>query len=127
MHGIDFSYQGVLGIWEGLEPSSSQDVESLVESLDLAGPSESSSVTTVEGPSPSLDVTASLLPRLSGRGHSHADAFHGNYTAALNALNSRIEPDRSLWKSSVHTSRAAQRKLAMALCDWKAGEEEFAR
>ncbi|THH10667.1 hypothetical protein EW145_g1164 [Phellinidium pouzarii] len=127
IHGIDFSYQGILGIWEGLEASSSQEVVSLLDSLDLAAPSEASSMTLSDS-SPSVDVNASLRPRLSSnKSHRLGDGFHGNYTAALNTLNSRSNSDKSAWKSTVHTEKSQQRRLALALCDWKVGEEEFSR
>ncbi|KAI5123084.1 hypothetical protein M0805_000518 [Coniferiporia weirii] len=127
IHGIDFSYQGILGIWEGLEASSSQEVVSLLDSLDLAAPSEASS-NTLNDSSPSVDVNASLRPRLqSNKSHRMGDGFHGNYTAALNTLNSRSNLDKSVWKSTVHTDKNQQRRLALALCDWRVGEEEFTR
>ncbi|KAH8119136.1 WD40 repeat-like protein [Phellopilus nigrolimitatus] len=127
IHGIDFSYQGILGIWEGLEASASQEVVSLLDSLDLAAPSETSSI-TLNDSGPSVDVNASLRPHLtSSKNHRPDDGFHGNYTAALNTLNSRSNADKSMWRPTVHTDKNPQRRLALALCNWRVGEEEFLR
>lgn len=105
----------------------SQDFVSLLDGLDLASPSEASSV-TLNAFGPSVDVNASMRPRLSSKHNSRmGDGFHGNYTAALNTLNSRSNLDKSMWKPTVHTDKSQQRRLALALCDWKVGEEEFAR
>ena len=126
VHGIDFSFQGILGIWEGLEPSTSREMNSLLDSLDLAAPPEAS--TLQSDTSLTIDVDASLRPRLtSHRSHTREDGFHGNYTAALTTLTARSDLDKSAWKSTVHTGRGPHRRLALALCNWKAGEEEITR
>ena len=130
VHGIDFSFQGILGIWEGLEASPSQDMISLLDGLDLASPSELPTNAPVESPHLGVDVNASLRPRLSAsKSQRMVDGFHGNYTAALNTLNSRsnLNSDKFTFKSSVHPDKIQRRKLALALCNWKAGDEEIAR
>ena len=127
IHGFDFSYQGVLGIWNGLEVTSSQEVVSLLEGLDLASPSESSSSTLV-GVEPILDAGPSIRSHFASRRNRKAgDGFHGNYSAALNMLNSRSYLDKSTWKPTIHTDKTQQRRLALALCNWKVGEDELLR
>ena len=127
VHGIDFSYQGILGIWEGLEASTPHEMASLLDSLDLASPSESSQNISKEL-GPTVDVNASLRPRPSAK-HSQrlGDGFHGNYSAALNTLNSRTNSDKTSWKPTVHTEKPQQRKLALALCDWRVDADEISR
>lgn len=130
MHGIDFSFQGILGIWEGLQASQSQDMISLLDGLDLAAPSELTTNVAVDSPHLGVDVNASLRPRLNtNKSQRIVDGFHGNYNAALNTLNSRsnLNSDKFAFKSSVHTDKIQRRKLALALCNWKAGDEEIAR
>ncbi|KAL5528601.1 hypothetical protein ACEPAF_7737 [Sanghuangporus sanghuang] len=127
IHGFDFSYQGILGIWNGLEVTASQEVVSILEGLDLASPSESSSSTLV-GMGPISDAGPSLRSHFSSRRNRKAgDGFHGNYSAALNMLNSRSHLDKSMWKPTIHTDKTQQRRLALALCDWKIGEDEILR
>lgn len=127
IHGIDFSYQGILGIWEGLKPTSSQEVVSILDGLDLASPSEASSITLGEM-GPSVDVTASLRPRPSYKQSQRlGDGFHGNYMAALNILNSRGNLEKSQWKPTIHTDKSQQRRLALELVDWKVSDEDFLR
>ena len=126
VHGIDFSYQGILGIWEGLEASTPYEMASLLESLDLASPPEATQSSKELGPS--VDVNASLRPRPSARQTQRiADGFHGNYSAALNTLNSRSNLEKTSWKPTVHTEKAQQRKLALALCDWRVDQDEITR
>ena len=127
LHGIDFSYQGILGIWEGLEPSAPQEFVSLLDGLDLASPSEASSVTLGEV-GPSVDVAASLRPRLSYKQSQRmGDGFHGAYAAALNVLNTRGNSEKSVWKLTVSTHKAHQRRLALDMCNWRVGEEDYLR
>lgn len=126
VHGIDFSYQGILGIWEGLEASTPYEMASLLDSLDLASPPEASQAS--KELSLSIDVTASLRPRPSARQTQRmGDGFHGNYSAALNTLNSRSNGEKTSWKPTVHSEKTQQRKLALALCDWKVDQDEIAR
>lgn len=129
VHGIDFSFQGIMGIWEGLEASPSQDMMSILDGLDLASPSESPAARG-ESPHRSVDVNASLHPRLNTfKSQKLVDGFHGNYTAALNTLNSRTDlvNEKLAFKSPLHSDKVQRRRLALALCNWKAGDEQIAR
>lgn len=126
MHGIDFSFQGILGIWEGLEPATSREMNSLLDSLDLAAPPEAAVLSSDS--TSTVDMNASLRPRLSNhRSRMREDDFHGNYTAALNTLTTRGDLDKSVWKPTVNTGKGPHRRLALALCNWKAGDEEIIR
>lgn len=101
-------------------------MNSLLDSLDLAAPSEAAVLSS--NSVPSVDVNPSLRPRLSShRSHAHEDGFHGNYTAALNTLTTRGDLDKSTWKPTTNTEKGAHRRLALALCNWKAGEEEISK
>lgn len=101
VHGFDFTYQGVLGIWEGLQPIPLPP-SALPSSVDISGPTAS-----LEMPS--------------------KNAQNGNFQMAINALNSSRGLDKASWKPAVHTSRAAQRRLAHALCGWNVGDDELQR
>ncbi|EJD02917.1 WD40 repeat-like protein [Fomitiporia mediterranea MF3/22] len=126
IHGIDFSFQGILGIWEGLEASASPDVVSILDGLDLAGPSEVPSPNLLSM-NPLVEANIPLRSRISRHSQRMGDGFHGSYSAALSKLNSRSNLDRTMWKPTVHTDKSQQRRLSLALCDWKVGEEEFSR
>ena len=109
--------------------SSSQEFINTLEGLDLAGAASDPTNLPRSDTMPSIDIISSLQsPLASHRSHSSADAFHGNYISALNALNSRREQDRLMWKPAVHhTQKSPHRRLALALCNWRVGDEEFVR
>jgi len=127
VHGIDFAYQGVLGIWEGLATTVPELTGQLV-SLDLAGISGSPPMGQSEL-SPGLDLSSTAAsPFFSNRSNS-ADAPHGNYITALNALNTQREAltEKGMWKPAVHSVKSPHRKLALALVNFKIGDEDIAR
>lgn len=127
MHGFDFAYQGLLGIWEGLDAAPQQDNSSSADGKDQLGASDATSLVSVDLALNPDGAPSTRTKHNSRRSHSPADMFHGNYHAALNSLNSRRDLDRSVWKPTVSTTKLAHRRLALALCDWKVGEEEFKR
>ena len=109
--------------------SSSQEFMNTLEGLDLAGASGDLTVFPHSETLASIDIISSLQPPLvSHRIHPSADGFHGNYISALNALNSRKEQDRAMWKPAVHhIAKSPHRRLALALCNWRVGDEEIAK
>lgn len=125
LHGFDFAYQGVEGLWGGLEPFSSRDLDSQLEGLDLAGTLSGSPL--VQGElSPGLDISSSIAsPFFSSRG-SPSD-FQGNYAAALNILIANADADKNIWKPTVHSVRMPHRRLALALINFRIDEEELAK
>ncbi|TDL25945.1 WD40 repeat-like protein [Rickenella mellea] len=121
IHGFDFSYQGLLGIWEGLQVASPND-----SGVNFEGPEIP--VASEFPPSPldaNLDIPSPPRLRHARRSHSPTDSYHGDYITALNTLNSRRDVDKSTTKVTVTTSKLAHRRLALALCNWKIGEEVF--
>jgi len=131
IHGFDFANQGVLGIWEGLQPTPR------TPSLERDP--------TIEQPQ-SHDVEFSLLSlphddtdgyrtpgrqrrrRSLRRSHSPADQLHGDFAAAVHTLNIRRGYDRaSVAKISAPTSKLAQRRLCLTLCGWNQGDDELLR
>lgn len=123
---FDFAYQGILSIWEGHEPSASRNIVSSIDGLDLAGSSEKSPI-DFGAESPSVDVNASLPPRLpSHKSVDSRDSLFGSYTTDSSTMNSRDESDTSAANSPT-TSKSRQRQLSLAICDWKVGDDEFGR
>lgn len=111
LNGYDFSYEGLLGIWEGLQPMPN--------------------ASTLETPVPRdlLNLPDILPPHherhSNRRSHSPADDFHGNYHAALSSLSLRRGVDRSSYKPDVSTTRHLQRQVALQLCGWGFKDDEL--
>ncbi|KAG6902515.1 hypothetical protein C0995_015708 [Termitomyces sp. Mi166 len=100
LHGFNFSYQGLLGIWEGFKP-----------------------LPVTQGPN--LVATNNYFD-LSEQWESHPsiDELYGNFSAALGALVARR--DRP-WKPPVATSKALHRQVALQLIGWSFREDDFAK
>ncbi|KAF8167441.1 hypothetical protein B0H34DRAFT_645099 [Crassisporium funariophilum] len=130
LHGYDFSYQGLLGIWEGFKPMDihSQHIvddtpiavqRSLLLDLPVAGPQVHHSHSSSTG-------SSGYERHTSRRSHSPADDLHGSWPAALTSLAARRGADRSTWKPTVPTNKLAQRQIALQVCGWSLREEELA-
>jgi WD repeat-containing protein mio len=99
LYGYDFSYQGLLGIWEGFNPSSvPTPMQHFSESTPIPG-------------------QRSLLLDLP-------DDLFGSWSAALHLLAARRK-DHSSWKPTVPTDKLVQRQIALQVCGWSVREEEL--
>ncbi|KAF9462363.1 hypothetical protein BDZ94DRAFT_738933 [Collybia nuda] len=108
LHGYDFAYQGLQGIWEGLQPLPNPNLQ------PESGP-----------PNPYLDPPAYYHERRSSRhNNTSTDDAYGNFQAALSTLAARRPGDRS-WKPSVSTTKVIQRQIALQLCGWSLRDEEL--
>ena len=105
LYGYDFSYQGLLGIWEGFNPSTATtSMQHFGESTPIPG-------------------QRSLLLDLPHRSHS-PDDFFGSWSAALHSLAARRK-DHSSWKPTLSTDKLVQRQIALQVCGWSVREEEI--
>lgn len=104
LHGYDFSYQGLLGIWEGFQPLISQKPDT---------------APTFELPS------YHHHDRRTSRHNASTDEGNGSFQAALAELANRRIADRP-WKPMVPTMRALQRQIALHLCGWSLRDDELA-
>ncbi|KAG9038629.1 hypothetical protein FRB95_000218 [Tulasnella sp. JGI-2019a] len=151
--GFDFSYQGLLGIWEGIRPISADEVATTHPSTPNAtrpvSPTTSSlHINTDVHPSPTLPPLIvsghriSLhtrdgsgkeggLPALTSR---RTSVQHLNFDAAIDSLNDMrskigtvdtLPVGMSYLALDVRTARSGRRKLALALCDWDLTKEDF--
>ena len=121
LHGYDVSYQGLLGIWEGISPSASPSASQLAD--DTPMPIHRSLLLDLPPHGSQHHVHASTSQR---RTHSPADDLHGNWPAALATLAARRGADRSSWKPTVPTSKLLQRQVALQLCGWSLRDDELA-
>jgi WD repeat-containing protein mio len=108
VHGYDFGYQGLLGVWEGSIPNLPMSHQSLSD--------------------PSPNTTNS--PYHDRRSSRHADDHSGgsgNFHAALSALLARRvgTGDMRSWKPGVATVKGVQRQVALLMCGWCLREEEM--
>ena len=127
LHGYDFSYQGLLGIWEGFNPSS---VPTQHFSEDTPAPGQHSLLLDVPVPQvyhshTSSTGSAGQERRTSHRSRSPADDLFGSWSAALHSLAARRGTDRSSWKPTVSTNKLVQRQIALQVCGWSLREEEL--
>ncbi|KAF8063440.1 hypothetical protein FPV67DRAFT_243862 [Lyophyllum atratum] len=104
LHGYDFAYQGLIGIWEGFPP------------LPISGNMDLPSVDGYFDTSPYNDRR---------RAYGPVDELHGNFQAALGALAMRRAGDRP-WKPTVVTTKGLQRQIALQLVGWSLREDELA-
>ena len=128
LYGYDFSYQGLLGIWEGFNPSSAP-VHMQQVSEDTPIPSQRSllldlPVGQVHHALAGGTGSGSHENHSSHRSHSPADDFFGSWSAALHSLSARRR-DHSSWKPTVPTDKLIQRQIALQVCGWSVREEEL--
>ncbi|KAH7928941.1 hypothetical protein BV22DRAFT_1030156 [Leucogyrophana mollusca] len=120
LHGYDFSNQGLIGIWESFPP-----ISQLPEtgSHTLSGAVSPSSQALSFDSSQSISSLSMLNNSIPNR--SVEDPSHGDFRAAVLAINSRHETERSPWKPSIYTNRLEQRQLALQLCGWSLKEDDL--
>ncbi|KAF7424357.1 hypothetical protein PC9H_009664 [Pleurotus ostreatus] len=100
----DFTYEGLLGIWEGFRPMSNQPTEPSTAE-DLLG-------------APGSRSRRSRSP--NGRTLS---AFH----TALTELAARRNVHHSDWKPTISTSKLLQRQIALDLCGWSLKQDDLSK
>ncbi len=139
LHGYDFSYQGLLGIWEGFAPvpiSHQPQVfveETMQRSLLLEIGTQPSHIHTHSHSASTGSTSSTITTASSGissligrRSHSPVDELQGNWSAALTVLTARRGTDRTTWKPTVPTSKLLQRRIALQLVGWCLREDELA-
>lgn len=116
LHGYDFSYQGLIGIWEGFQPSSQE--------LSTPAPTPRSGLSELP-PSTPGSIAAALGGYSKRRALSPSDEIHGDYHAAILVLCSRKGIERPAWKPLVSTQKTEQRQFALHLCGWSLKDEDL--
>lgn len=128
LHGYDFSYQGLLGIWEGFNPSSAP-VQQFSEDTPVLGQRSlllDLPISQVHHARAGSAGSGGNERQLSQRSHSPpADDLLGSWSAALHTLATRCGADRSNWKPTVPTNKLVQRQVALQVCGWSMKEEEL--
>ncbi|KAF7980728.1 hypothetical protein HWV62_36737 [Athelia sp. TMB] len=116
LYGYDFSYQGLLGIWEGFQSQPHEPAGSAPTPrnglLDLPP-------TTPGG----IGAAAGGLSRRHAL--SPSDEIHGDFHAAIVALSSRKGTERLAWKPPVSSQKVEQRLFALQLCGWSLKDEDL--
>jgi hypothetical protein len=103
LYGFDFSYQGLLGIWEGFNPSSApMYVQQFSEETPLPGQRSlllDLPVGRVHSRAGSAGSSGGYENRSTNRSHSPADDLFGSWSAALLSLAARRGRDQSrVWR-----------------------------
>ncbi|KAL0954758.1 hypothetical protein HGRIS_003708 [Hohenbuehelia grisea] len=107
LQGYDFSYEGLLGIWEGLRP--------------LPVPPNA---TPANADQYNLD-SSDTIPSSEKPVRSKSDDARRKFNAALKELAARRGVNKSQWKPTITTGKQLQRQLALELCGWSWKEEDF--
>jgi hypothetical protein len=119
LHGYDFSYQGLLGIWHGFQPSPRpQSAHASTPQIALLELPPS----TPRGRSAELKGYSSHPKR---RVLSPSDDIHGDFHAAIVSLRSRQGGDPPSWRPTVSTHKLEQRQFALQLCGWSLKDEDL--
>ena len=129
LYGYDFSYQGLLGIWEGFNPSSvPMPIQHFGENTPIPG--QRSLLLDIPVGQVHHSHTGSSTgsggheSHSARRSHSPADDLFGSWSAALHSLAARRK-DHSSWKPTVPTEKLVQRQIALQVCGWSMREEEI--
>ena len=128
LYGYDFSYQGLLGIWEGFNPSSVlTHMQHFSEGTPVPGQRSlllDLPVGQVHHCRAGSSGSGGHESHSSRRSHSPADDLFGSWSAALHSLAARRR-DHSSWKPTVPTDKLVQRQIALQVCGWSVREEEI--
>lgn len=108
LHGYDFSYEGLLSIWEGVPAFMHASYEA---------------PTTAYGNT--LNVADASESYQGRRTASPAVDLQENFFAALSELLDRSDLDVDRWKPVVTTSKLLQRQVALQLTGWNLREEDL--
>lgn len=131
LHGYDFSYQGLLGIWEGFaplpvsaQPPLVDDPPSMTQSLLFDLPPTTNPIYT--GFVQNVPLTASGVSTTLSNRRSRSPLSE-NWPAALGALAARrgLDTTRSCWKPAVHTAKLLQRQIALQVIGWSLRDDEL--
>lgn len=127
LDGYNFSYQGIIGIWEGFRPSRSHLSNHQTPRMGQRG------LLLDIPPNP---VSNLLLEQHHPRSRSRqgdgrrpkggTDTPHDEFSAAVATLLSEKLPNHTSWKPAVNTNRLAQRQLALYMCAWSLADEDLA-
>lgn len=131
LHGYDFSYQGVQGIWEGLKPSNTASAHqhTVVDDTPIAHKHSLLLDTPALGAPHHARASSSgnSTGHHSHHSHSSADDLHGDWSSALSVLAARRGVNRTSWKPLVKTDKLIERQISLEVCGWSLREEEVAR
>ncbi|EKM54852.1 uncharacterized protein PHACADRAFT_29989 [Phanerochaete carnosa HHB-10118-sp] len=126
LEGYNFSYQGVIGVWEGFRSSRSHMSAHQTPRISQRG------LMLDIPPNP---VSNLLLEQHHPRSRSRqgdgrrpkggADTPHDEFSSAVSTLLSEKLPNHTSWKPAVNTNKLAQRQLALYMCAWSLAEEDL--
>ncbi|KZT65334.1 hypothetical protein DAEQUDRAFT_747081 [Daedalea quercina L-15889] len=125
VEGFNFSYQGLLGIWEGFPSSHPHTSTSTHTTPRVAVRRSMLPNTPIQSLSAlPLDINAKPSSRHSSRRRPHG-GVSDEFLAAVTILADRNGLDTTSWKPAVTTSRLTQRHLGLHLCGWSLAEDEL--
>ncbi|CAE6368927.1 unnamed protein product [Rhizoctonia solani] len=148
INGLEFKYQGVLGIWEGFSPAagthaSNQNHTSAVDSPTysplLGAPIPPAHSSPALGYNANLGLSRPPSQRGGKRGERHRSPQRDNYDAAISILNMRRDSladnggengaafmgtDSRELGSKRRFGRLGRRRVALALCGWDISNTE---
>ncbi|KAG8746632.1 hypothetical protein FRC10_004235 [Ceratobasidium sp. 414] len=140
INGIEFSYQGVLGIWDGFAPFSAPPALAQNPHSHMSDSPAYSPLLSVA--SPQIGMSRPPSQRGGKRGDRHKSPQRDGYDAAVGVLNMRRDsvaetgngggengatfaPSGSDAREKRRLGRLGRRRLALALCGWDISNAEL--
>lgn len=131
LEGYNFSYQGILGIWEGFRPSRPQ--------ITAPHPTPRLPQRSLLLPDTTQNALSGLFSEVRSRSRQTSDKLRKGqnttdsggpseeFSNAVATLLAENDPERTTtWRPAVPTNKPAQRRLALDLCGWSLAEEDLA-
>jgi WD repeat-containing protein mio len=131
LDGFNFSYQGILGVWEGFRPGRSHISAHPTPRLGQRGllldiPTNPASNLLLDT-HPSRSRSRQADGRRSKPGGGGTETPQDDFAAAVATLLAEKLPSHASWRPAVATGRLAQRQLALHMCAWSLAEDDLAR
>ena len=128
LDGYNFSYQGIIGVWDGFRPSRSYVSAHPTPRLPQRGLLLDVPPNPVSNLIHESHQSRSRSRQADGRrGKTSSEMPHDEFYSVVSTLLAEKLPNHASWKPAVHTNKPAQRQLALHMCAWSLAEDDLNR